>query len=319
MAANSVLQWIVVSVALGLLGGCGENRARRVTGGPAELEPAFSPGNGPLVLYDVGHNNVDDPEVVTAVAERLGQDGYVVREVSVPFTQAGLANAQILIIKNALAAENREHWALPTPSALTQQEIEELEGWVRAGGALVLVIDHMPIPGAMEELVSRFRIEVSNGFAVKAESFDRYDHETVLAAGALEFRRTDGSLTDHPITNGRTRAERVDSVGTGSGSAFRLPGGGQSLLTLGSSIVSLLPEVSWEFDDETPRMAVGGWSQAGVLRVGAGRVAVLGDAMLLTAPELIETPAEAERAAQNPQFTMNLFYWLSDLLPDACS
>ena len=50
------------------------------------------------------------------------------------------------------------------------------------------------------------------------------------------------------------------------------------------------------------------------LRVGAGRVAVLGDAMLLTAPELIETPAEAERAARNPQFTMNLFYWLSELL-----
>ena len=103
---------------------------------------------------------------------------------------------------------------------------------------------------------------------------------------------------------------RVESIVTGVGTAFRLPDDAESVLTFGSSFVALLPETSWKFDDKTPRQTIEGWSQAGVARVGSGRIALLGDSMLLRSA-LEDTEAWA---LQNPQFTLNVVHWLSGLL-----
>lgn len=271
---------------------------------------AYPLGEGPVVLLDLGHNNVDDPEFPVVLAEWLTQDGYVVWQLSTRFDEAALASVDIVISKNPLSAYNRDNWSLPTPSAFSRGEVEYLYNWVLSGGALLLVIDHMPMPGAVEELASRFNFEISNGFALDERSLHGYEGEVIHAAGRVPFRRSDRSLADHPVTNGRTPAERVDSVVTAVGSAFRLPHDGQSLLTLGPSFVSLLPESSWEFGDTTPRQAIGGWSQAGLARVGSGRVAILGDAMLLRS-ELEDTETWA---LQNPQFSLNVVHWLSGLL-----
>ena len=271
---------------------------------------AYPLGEGPVVVLDLGHNNVDDPEFPPILAEWLTQDGYVVRQLSTRFDEATLASVDLVISRNPLSAYNRDNWTLPTPSAFSRGEIELLYNWILSGGALLLVVDHMPIPGAAEELLSTFNFEISNGFALDEQSLRGYDEEVIHAAGRISFRRSDGSLADHPVTNGRTLAERVDSIVTAVGSAFRLPPDGQSLLTFGPSFVSLLPESSWEFDDTTPRQAIEGWSQAGLARVGLGRVAILGDSMLLrSALEDTET-----WALQNPQFTLNLVHWLSGLL-----
>ena len=272
--------------------------------------PAYPFSEGPVVVLDLAHNNVDDPEFPAVLAEWLTQDGYVVRQLLTRFDEAALANVDIVISKNPLSVDNRDNWSLPTPSAFSRGEIELLYDWVFSGGALLLVIDHMPIPGAVEELASTFNFEISNGFALDERSLHGYDEKAIHAAGRIQFRRSDRSLADHPVTNGRSSAERVDSVVTAVGSAFRLPHDGQSLLTLGPSFVSLLPDSSWELDDTTTRQEIGGWSQAGLARVGSGRVAVLGDAMLLrSALEDTET-----WALQNPQFTLNVVHWLSGLL-----
>lgn len=272
--------------------------------------PAYPLSEGPVVVLDLGHNNVDDPEFPAVLAEWLTQDGYVVRQLSTRFDEAALANVDIVISKNPLSAYNRDNWSLPTPSAFSRGEIELLYNWVFSGGALLLVIDHMPIPGAVEELASTFNFQISNGFALDERSLHGYDEEVIHAAGRIPFRRSDRSLADHPVTNGRTSAERVDYVVTAVGSAFRLPDNGESLLTLGPAYVSLLPESAWDFNDATPRQVIEGWSQAGLARVGSGRVAVLGDAMLLRSA-LEDTQAWA---LQNPQFTLNVIHWLSGLL-----
>ena len=77
-------------------------------------------------------------------------------------------------------------------------------------------------------------------------------------AAELVFRRVDQTLAARPVTNGRSSVEWVDAVATFTGSAFRLPPAGQSLLTLGPSSISLLPEVAWEFSEATPRHPIGG-------------------------------------------------------------
>ena len=108
----------------------------------------------------------------------------------------------------------------------------------------------------------------------------------------------------------------IEHLATDAGTAFHLPAYGTSLITLGSNAVSLEPEKSWEFTDETPRLSVSGWSQAGIMEFGEGRVAVLGDNFLVSAPAHLEPPyiedeKEAELGAHNHQFTLNLYRWLS--------
>lgn len=298
--------------------------------------PAYPLGEGPVVLLDLGHNNFDHSEFPPVLAEWLTQDGYVLRQLSTRFDDASLADVDIVISKNPLPARDGmrqrpgpftgriEGWRLPTPSAFSQGEIEFLYDWVLSGGAFLLQIEHMPMAGAAAELVSRFNFEISDGFALDERHLQDLARcsgtestpasgigrrcRIRRAAGSTTFRRSDGSLADHAVTNGRTFPERVDSIETGFGVAFRLPADGQSLLTFGPSHVSLLPDVTWEFDDTTQRQAIGGWSQAGIARVGSGRVALLGDSMLL------RSALEEEGATANTQFTLNVIYWLSGLL-----
>lgn len=79
--------------------------------------------------------------------------------------------------------------------------------WVSGGGSLLLIDDHMPFPGAAETLAAAFGILLADGFAT----------DSTCGIDELVFRRSDRSLADHPITNGRQRSERVDSVAQVSG------------------------------------------------------------------------------------------------------
>ncbi len=296
-------------------------------------EPAYAPGTGPSVLIDAAHHNA-----LTAfaghrasIAKWLQGDGYVVRELlHGRFDREALDGVQIAIISNAKSEQNAyrfyppteaelaEVWRLPTPSAFSQEEIAFLHEWVVMGGALLLVFDHMPLPGAAEELAAAFGIDISTGFAVDGRSLQGFDGPSVAQAARMVFRRVDGTLAEHPVTNGRGLAERVDSVALYVGSAFRLPPEGRSLLTLGSLFVSLLPDVAWEFSEATPRQNIGGWSQGGVLRVGRGRLAVFGETGILVTPDMVANPAKAGRnpQLQNPQLLLNVLHWLSGLLDE---
>ena len=308
MFRRTAIPAIVLSVAVGV--------ASQHAAAQADMtRPAYPMGEGPVVLLDLGHNNFDDPEFPPVLAEWLTQDGYVVRRLSTRFDEASLASVNIVISKNPLPARDEpgiSGWRLPTSSAFSQDEIELLYNWVLSGGAFLLQIEHMPMAGAAAEFTSRFNFEISDGFVVDERSLypDGPDGD-IGGNSRVTFRRSDRSLASHPVTNGRTFAERVDSIKTDGGAAFRLPAGGQSLLTLGPSFVSLLPEVTGEFAYTTTRQAVGGWSQAGVARVGSGRVALLGDSLLLRSA--LEEGFQSWMP-KNPQFTLNVVHWLSGLL-----
>jgi hypothetical protein len=280
---------------------------------PSSHTAAYPPGNGPVVLWDRGHHNFHVGSVKVPEAQRawVSRDGYVVRPFDGHFDNTVLSEADIVVTSLALAAANEleRNWALPTPSAFSASEIDALVDWVAAGGALLLGIEHMPFGGAYEELASAFGVRVLNAFVWEEPRRERQP---------FMYRRADGTLLSHPVTEGRTDVERVDAVSTESGGscAFRLPPNGQSLLTLGSSAMAFLPEVAFQFSDNTPRQPVGGWSQAGVMRFGRGRLAVLCEYGLLTAPELIPPgTSDDERRLQHPRLTLNLFHWLSGLLP----
>jgi hypothetical protein len=266
--------------------------------------PAFPAGEGPRVLVDEAHGNFHTVSGRFApFARLLRADGFVVDGLSEDFTAETLADADLLVIANALHPDNEEEWSLPTPSAFSTGEMDAVEAWVEEGGALLLIADHMPFPGAAEELAARFDFEMNNGFAMDTAS-----------PGPFVFRRSDGSLAEHPITSGWSPDEAVDSVTTFTGQAFRAPGNARTLLTLRDGIVSFVPDVAWEFSAETPTVDVGGWSQGAVVDVGRGRVAIFGEAAMFTAQRTGDGAPmgmNAPMAGDNPRFVLNLVRWLA--------
>lgn len=275
------------------------------------IAPAYPHGTGPVVLLDEAHTNFHRLDGRYYVFGKvLRQDGYQVRPNRAPLTAGALDGARVLVIANALHASNAGKWELPTPSAFTAAEIAAVRDWVRKGGSLLLIADHMPFPGAAGALAEAFGVHMRNGFA--------YDSSRTISR--FTFTRASGRLAAHPVTDGRGAAERVDSVVAFTGQAFQVDAPGRALMTLDRGTIVLEPRVAWLFDEQTPSVRGAGLLQGAVLAFGQGRVAVFGEAAMFSAqlgggarrvPMGMNDPA----APQNAQFLLNVMHWLSGLLP----
>jgi hypothetical protein len=276
----------------------------------ADIEdPAYRLGTGPVVLIDEAHNNYHTAAGrYLAFATLLRRDGYVVRASGEPFTAEYLSEGDILVIANALHEHNVADWSLPTLPAFTADEVVAVREWVEAGGALMLIADHMPMPGAAAALAAEFDVEFLNGFAFESDT---------ESGGPMIFRRSDGSLRPHPTTDGSDPSERIDSVASFTGQAFRIGANVTPIMVFRSEAVSLNPRVAWEFTESTERVEVGGWAQGAVTDFGAGRVALFGEAAMFTAQlsvsESGSVPMGMNRpeAGQNQEFLLNIVHWLS--------
>lgn len=270
---------------------------------------AFEPGAGPTVLIDEAHFNFHTAGGrYLTFANLLRRDGYRVIASALPFTREALQDADILVISNALAERNVEDWSLPTDPAFAGAEIEAVRDWVFRGGSLMLIADHMPMPGAAESMAAAFSLLFNNGFALEREG----------RGGGITFRRSEGTLVDHPITRGRGEGERIDSVVSFTGQAFWAPADVSPLLVVPGGYSLLLPEVAWEFSEETPHMSAEGMLQGAALRYGKGRVAAFGEAAMFSAQlggaQRLPMGMNAPEAAQNYQFLLNVVHWLSGAL-----
>jgi len=278
--------------------------------------PTYPRGKGPTVLIDEAHNNFHTASGRYGPFRKLLEaDGFVVRPNAARFDSASLAAARVLVIANAVSAQNRDDWRLPSHSAFDASEIASVASWVRRGGSLLLIADHMPFAGAADSLASALGVFFANGFAMPSAT-------TGKRPGEIVFRRGDG-LVRHTITDGRSEPERVDSVVSFTGSAFRL---GESvahavaLMRLPAGTRVRMPVVAWQFSDSTPELRGDGMLQGAVLRFGSGRVGVFGEAAMfsaqVTGPQRLPMGMNAPYAAGNPQFVLNTLHWLAGSLTD---
>ena len=301
---------LLVLVFAGLI--CGSVFAQQVPDtafNPPVPYPMYKTG-GPIVLVDEAHFNFHTVEGrYQPFAALLRRDGYNVKASKTAFTRDSLREAKILVIANALSEKNKEEWTLPTPPAFSADEVAAVSDWVKRGGSLMLIVDHMPFPGAAENLAAAFGITFSNGYAIDP-----------AARGPMEFKTSDGTLKAHPVLNGRRESEKVDSVASFTGSAFQVRGEFQPLMVLGPTIVSAMTTTAGQINAETPRVSVGGWYQGAVLRFGKGRVAVFGEAAMFSAqlagPNKGRMGMNADIASKNPQFLLNVMHWLSGKVKD---
>src|SRR6187431_2739160 len=179
---------------------------------PEILNPMYSKGQGSIVLIDEAHHNFHTKNGrFKAFANIVEKDGYIVQASSELFTTEYLNKGKILVISNALNVVNTEKWSLPTPSAFTDSEIDAVNTWVKNGGSLFLIADHMPFPGAAEKLAASFGFKFYNGFATKKGGDDIFELEKGLMVSIL--------------TKGRNEKENITSLQTFTGQAFQIPEG----------------------------------------------------------------------------------------------
>jgi hypothetical protein len=302
---------VVVVVLIVVAGGCSSvSQLPDLEFEPAVGESAYPEGEGPVVLIDGGHHNFHTADGgYAAFAKLLRRDGYVVRGSNESSTPESLARGDIFVIANALAESDVKKWRLPTSPAFTGDEVEAIHDWVKGGGSLFLIADHMPMPGAVEDLAAAFGLLFGNGYVFLESGTSR-----------ITFSREDGSLADHPITRGRSATEKVDSVHAFTGQGFRSERPIEPLMTLPSGSTLRLPVNAGEFKDTTAEVPAAGMYQGAVFRYGEGRVAVFGEAAMFSAQKLtiddrvLPMGMNAPEAAQNPQFLLNIMHWLSGLI-----
>src|SRR3977135_4409845 len=181
---------------------------------PAVDHPAYSK-NYPRVLFDEAHNNFHlSTGRYKPFADLITHDGYNVIANRQIFSKASLCSFKILVIANALGAEDLDDDGADQP-AFTEDESDAVRDWVRSGGALLLIADHAPFGSAAQILAKRFDVEMSKGFV--------FDPANSMpdSPSLLIFSRENKLLLDHPIVRGRNESERINRVLTFTGQALK--------------------------------------------------------------------------------------------------
>lgn len=286
---------------------------------PTVVSPAYGL-DAPLVRMDEGHGGVQTlAGRYAGFAALMRADGYRVDAAHERFDLPGaLDGVAVLVIANPRPLDTTQ------ASAFDTAEIEALAQWVAGGGSLLLAADHAPHGTAAEALAARFGVTMGKGYAFQL-------NDTRVDA-TLTYPRQ--ALADHPIIEGRTPDEMVRTVQTFTGQSLKGPPGATILIAMSSDAMEA-PDLE-ALEDIVHRLRTGEAlssvmsqlarpalpAQALAFDFGAGRVAVLGEAGMLTAQIVrFDDGRPPVRFGLNTeghddqQFALNLLHWLSRLLP----
>lgn len=268
--------------------------------------PAYTK-NYPRVLFDEAHNNFHTAAgPYKPFADLIFSDGYQLVVNRKPFTKVLLSGFKIMVIANALGAEDADEEGAERP-AFTDEEADMVRDWVRGGGALLFIADDAPFSSAAETLAKRLEIDMGKGVTLDPANSDKGSKNP----GFIVYSRENHLLVDHSITKGRNDAEQINRVMTFVGQSLKGPEGSEVILKLADTATDRLP-------GETPKdNPAAGRAQALAFKFGKGRVVVLGDAAMLSAqltgsdnqPFGMNTPD-----VDNRQLTLNIMHWLSGVL-----
>ena len=275
---------------------------------PEIKNPEYQPGKGPVIFIDEGHHNFHTKDGrYKAFSNLLERDGYVVKPYKGLFEKEKLEKGKILVISNALNEKNVRHWYNPTFSAFSETEIDVVEDWVKEGGSLFLIADHMPLGGAAKDLAAVFGFNFTNGFAMDTTT-----------RGPAFFNLEEKSLIENIVTNGRNDDESVNQIATFTGQAFQIPSDAQPILQFKKDFINLLPDTAWVFNQETPSHNIKNWYQGAYKNYGNGKVVVFGEAAMFSAqlagPKKIKAGMNNPAASENYKLLLNIIHWLDDKL-----
>ncbi|MEQ8927190.1 MAG: DUF4350 domain-containing protein [Fulvivirga sp.] len=270
------------------------------------VKSAYQHNEGPVITVDEGHNNLHKKDGGLSVLVRaLEEDGYQVKANESAISDEVLDATDIYVIANALHASDVGNWVVPNPSAFTENEMDVLVNWVKEGGRLLLVADHMPYGGAAQDLGAKLGVEWNNGFVIKPGQ--HWPPST--------FSLESGTLKENEITKRADDFETITTLASFTGSAFKAPKGATIIFEFDDSHEVLMPDTAWRFNEKTKKYNSKGWQQGAYFSFGKGKVVVLGEAAMITAQivnDQFKVGFNSPQAPQNLQFALNIFHYLSD-------
>lgn len=266
--------------------------------------PAYKK-DGPRVMFDEAHHNFHTTEGrYKPFVDILMADGYRVIRNREPFNKTKLSSFKILVISNALGAEEDDEEGADK-SAFTDEEIQAVHDWVKGGGALLLIADHAPFGGAAAALAGRFGVEMSKGYT--------FDEQNAVAGtpSQLIFSRENKLLAAHSIAEGRNENERINLLRSFTGQSLKGPEDSVAILKLADTATDRPT-----YNSQTSTSAAGR-AQAIALKFGKGRVMVQGEAAMLSAQ--VSGPENRRMGMNvpgndNKQYLLNVVHWLSGIL-----
>lgn len=278
-------------------------------------DPAYR-GDGPVVLFDEGHLNTHTTTGgYKPLADLLRSDGYRLQVSQQPITAQRLEGVAVLVLALARGANDAND-----DPAYSEAEAAVIEGWVRAGGSVLLITDHWPYGSAVSSLARRFDVAMGAGLVQ-----DTANHDPDRGDSHLVFSEENGLFRDHPIVRGRNQAEWVRRVLTFTGQSLEGPAAAVPFLALSDAATERRPgspQVERDGGDVRVNMEYGatvsaaGRAQGLALEVEAGRVVVLGEAGMLRA----QRDRNGTRVGMNVpgydnrQLALNIMHWLSRVL-----
>lgn len=266
----------------------------------------YKQGTGSVITFDESHNNPHTLKgTYYAFNKLLIEDGYVLKRTRERLTASILKNTDIYITVNAIY--DPADWDLPTQSAFTDDEINEIHEWVEKGGSLFLVTDHMPCPASVNKLAESFGFNIVNGFALRKR-------------GAPEmFSRLGNNLHSNLITNAQGGV--IDSIRIWGGTGFIVPKEAEIISSLDENYTIYLPSKASEISypsNTIPSISGLGLINGAFRSYGKGKVIVFGDSAQFTAQfqgiDNIKRGMNSDYAGQNAQFLLNIIHWLDNKL-----
>lgn len=262
-----------------------------------EYYPEYIFKDKSLVLVDQVHFNAHTLEDrLVPFSRALKNHGLDVQALT-SIQQLIDKNPAVFIIVNPLNPVNRNNWARPVLSAYTEREISLIANWVKEGGNLFLVADHMPYPGASNRLAKKFGLEFIDGFALGKEQ----------TWPPQFFTREKGSFEEHPVL------KDLDSIAAFTGSAIKMDSVDQCLIKLDDSYEVLVPDTAWQFSANTPRVEASNLCFDAIKQYGKGKIYIGSEAAMMTA-QIIQNkfPAgmNSPYAKDNLKYLLRIFHWL---------
>jgi hypothetical protein len=293
---------------------------------PKVAKPAYT-SEHPKVVIDEAHNNFHTAGGrYKPFADLMLADGYEVSAGTKLFSSATLNDTRVLVISNALGT-GATVANDTSPPAFTQAECDVLRDWVRGGGSLLLISDHAPTGAAAEILGHAFGIQMGKGFVYDVDpKYHDADGPT-----SLVYSRENGLLGDHPITRGREVSERVNKVVTFTGQSLSLPQDAVALMKLSPgareatnrdhlhAAIEQMKAAGKSAANTIHAVPVSG-AQGLAMKVGNGRVVVIGEAAMLSAQLVRMSDGNEDKFGMNApgnddrQFALNVMHWLSGAL-----
>jgi len=273
------------------------------------VHPKFKQGYGPKILIDAGHNNFAvELGLNKPLFDVASSDGYQIKIDSMQFTKEYLSNYNIVVIWPAMPFKFGSKNQVTDEITFTIDELDALHDWVSNGGSLLMFSEHAPIDKSVTPLFNKFGIQLSTGIVVDSLNSDTPIEMPSWKYSFLKFTSKNGLLnTEHPITKGEKKNERISNILTIGGSG--LTGDVYTnILKLSSS--AMIKKWNGTIPSGTPN------SQCLAGNVGKGKLVALGDcngfgAMFIKSGEYKLSSGMQVSGYDWKQFVLNTLHWLS--------